>query len=72
MDTEDHLLLEAGVPAKKDIVIEHRYVPSVGESVGTLVGMASKDGLFVERQRQMDYTIVSTVPSRRRWPGSRK
>lgn len=43
-------------PAKKDIVIEHRYVPSVGESVGTLVGMASKDGLFVERQRQMDYT----------------
>lgn len=43
-------------PAKKDIVIEHRYTPSVGESVATLVGMASKDGFFVERQRQMDYT----------------
>lgn len=49
-------------PAKTDIVIEHRYTPSVGQSVGTVFGLASKDGWFVERQRQMenDYCVDST------------
>lgn len=52
-------------PAKKDIVIEHRYRPSVGESVGTLVGSTSKESFIVSQLRKMetDYCMDAAFKS---------
>ncbi|MEP9377707.1 DUF4424 domain-containing protein [Aquabacter sp. CN5-332] len=44
-------------PAGRDLIVEHRYRPSVGSSVGTLLGMASKDEFIVREQRAMDETF---------------
>lgn len=43
-------------PTGKDIVIEHRYRPSVGKSVQTRVGVDSKDRFDVEHERRMAAT----------------
>lgn len=43
-------------PAKRDLVVEHRYTPSVGMSVGTLFGSSSKDPFFVRALRAMEQT----------------
>ncbi|MFZ5779318.1 MAG: DUF4424 domain-containing protein [Pseudomonadota bacterium] len=40
-------------PAGKDLVIEHRYRPSVGGSVQTRVGVESKDRFDIEQERRM-------------------
>ncbi|GGF60420.1 hypothetical protein GCM10007301_20180 [Azorhizobium oxalatiphilum] len=55
-------------PTGRDIVVEHRYKPSVGGSAGTLVGYKSPDMSMIENeQRQMaqtyciDKTFLSAV-----------
>ncbi|MFG1422194.1 DUF4424 domain-containing protein [Roseixanthobacter liquoris] len=38
---------------KADTLIEHAYKPSVGGSVGTMIGMAATDNPFVQREQRM-------------------
>ncbi len=44
-------------PAKSDLVVEHRYRPSVGMSVGTMLGTKTKDADFLRELRNMDETF---------------
>ena len=43
MDTQDHVLLDATFPAKTVLNAEHKYISSVGGSVGTTIGLPSID-----------------------------
>ncbi|MGU3493549.1 DUF4424 domain-containing protein [Xanthobacteraceae bacterium A53D] len=40
-------------PAGRDIVVEHKYRPSVGGSVGTIIGYKSRDDMLEREQAEM-------------------
>ncbi|TCT00967.1 DUF4424 domain-containing protein [Aquabacter spiritensis] len=44
-------------PKGRDLVVEHRYRPSVGVSVGTLLGMPTKEPFLVRELKRMDETF---------------
>lgn len=55
-------------PAGRDLIVDHRYRPSVGSAVGTVLGMSTKDNPYIAEEQQtaktaycLDASFLSTV-----------